>query len=43
MPSISFFNDREHSTSQKHLGIHLDEHLDFNPHLKEKISKANHS
>ena len=26
---------------QKHLGIHLDEKLHFNHHLKEKITKAN--
>ena len=40
-PSV-FFNDTivERSTSQKHLGIHLDEKLDFNAHMKEKISKA---
>ena len=40
-PSV-FFNDIivERSTSQKHLGIHLDEKLDFNAHIKEKISKA---
>ena len=40
-PSV-FFNDTivERSTSQKHLGIHLDEKLDFNAHIKEKISKA---
>ena len=30
----------ECSTNQKHLGIHLDEKLDFNAHIKEKISKA---
>ena len=30
-------------TSQKHLGIYLDENLDFSAHLKEKISKANRS
>ena len=37
-----FFNDTivEHLTSQKHLGIHLDKKLDFNAHIKEKISKA---
>ena len=37
-----FFNDTivERSTSQKHLGIHLDEKLDSNAHIKEKISKA---
>ena len=28
-------------TSQKDLGIHIDEKLDFNAHTKEKISKAN--
>ena len=40
-PSV-FFNDTivERSTNQKHLGIHLDEKLDFNAHIKEKISKA---
>ena len=39
-PSV-FFNDTivERSTNQKHLGIHLDEKLDFNAHIKEKISK----
>ena len=26
---------------QKHLGIHLDEKLNFNHHVKEKIAKAN--
>ena len=26
---------------QKHLGIHLDENLNFNHHVKEKITKAN--
>ena len=26
---------------QKHLGIHLDEKLEFNCHIKEKITKAN--
>ena len=31
----------EQSASQKHLGIHLDEILYFNAHIKEKISKAN--
>ena len=31
----------EQSKSQKHLGILLDEKLDFNAHIKEKISKAN--
>ena len=26
---------------QKHLGIHLDKKLNFNHHVKEKITKAN--
>ena len=26
---------------QKHLGMHLDEKLNFNTHIKEKIAKAN--
>ena len=30
----------ERSTSQKHLDIHFDEKLDFNAHIKEKISKV---
>ena len=42
-PSV-FFSDTivESSTSQKHLGIyiHLYGKLDFNAHIKEKISKA---
>ena len=40
---LVFFNDavKEQSTNQKHLVIHLDEKLDFNAHIKEKISKAN--
>ena len=29
------------SSSKKHLGIHLDERLNFIHHIKEKISKAN--
>ena len=29
------------SSSQKHLGIHLDEKLNFIYHIKEKIPKAN--
>ena len=38
-----FFNDTivEQSTSQKYLDIYLDEKLDVNAHIKEKISKAN--
>ena len=30
-----------HSSCQKHLGIYLDEKLNFSNHIKEKISKAN--
>ena len=30
-----------HTTCQKHLGMHLDEKLNFNHHVKEKIAKAN--
>ena len=29
-----------HIQQVKHLGIHLDEKLDFNAHIKKKISKA---
>ena len=38
----AFFNNAivERSASQKHLGIYLDEKLDFNAHIKEKINKA---
>ena len=41
-PSV-FFNDAvvEQPTNHKYLGIHLDKKLDFNAHIKEKISKAN--
>ena len=28
------------SISQKHLGLHLDQRLDFSKHINEKISKA---
>ena len=31
----------EQSASQIHLDIHLDEKVDFNAHIKEKICKAN--
>ena len=36
-----FFNETvvELLTSQKHLGIDLDEKLDFNSHIKEKLVK----
>ena len=30
----------ERSHSQKHLGLHLDQKLDFSKHINEKISKA---
>ena len=40
---VLIFNDSPvvSSTSQKHLGLILDSKLNFNDHLKEKISKAN--
>ena len=31
----------EQSTGQKHLGIYLDEKLDFNAHIKKKVNEAN--
>ena len=41
-PSVFFFfNDTIMKRSTSHLGIHLDEKLDFNAHTKEKISKDN--
>ena len=40
-PQISFNNVPVSCTSfQKHLGIYLDEKLNFNHHIKEKITKA---
>ena len=36
---IVYFNEA-HTTCQKHLGMHLDEKLNFNHHLEEKITKA---
>ena len=30
-----------HTTCQKYLGMHLDEKLNFNHHVKEKIAMAN--
>ena len=41
-PTI-FFNETPvvHTSCQKHLGMHLDEKLNFNTHIKEKIPKAN--
>ena len=37
-----YFNEAPvaHTTCQKHLGIHLDEKLNFNQHINEKITKA---
>ena len=41
-PTI-FLNETSvaHTSCQKHLGMHLDEKLNFNIHIKEKIAKAN--
>ena len=41
-PTI-FFNEPSvaHTSCQKHLGIYLDEKLNFNTHIKENIAKAN--
>ena len=41
-PTI-FFNETliAHTSCQKHFGMHLDEKLNFNTHIKEKIAKAN--
>ena len=40
-PSVTFNNSSVARTSyQKHLGLHLDEKLNFSHHIKEKISKA---
>ena len=38
-----FFNEAPvaHTSCQKHLGMHLDEKLNFNTHVKEKITNAN--
>ena len=43
--SIIYFNEAlvAHTTCQKHLGMHLDEKLNFNHHVKEKTVKANKS
>ena len=30
----------ERSVSQTHVGLHLDQKLDFSKHINEKISKA---
>ena len=40
-PTILFNNiPVQHSTVQKHLGVYLDENLNFNTHIIEKIGKA---
>ena len=40
-PTVLFNNiPVEHSTVQKHLGVYLDEILNFNTHITEKIDKA---
>ena len=40
-PSVTFNNSPVARTSyQKHLGLYLDEKLNFSHHIKEKISKA---
>ena len=38
-----YFNDNpvEKTSCQKHLGMHFDEKLSFNTHIKDKIAKAN--
>ena len=40
---VVYFNEAPvaHTTCQKHLGMHLDEKLNFNHHINEKIAKAN--
>ena len=40
---IVYFNDAPvgHTAYQKPLGMHLDENLNFNHHVKKKIAKAN--
>ena len=41
-PSLLFNNSTiQQISSQKHLGIHLDEELTFKHHINEKINKAN--
>ena len=41
--SIAYFNEAPiaHTTCHKHLGMHLDEKLNFNHHIEDKIAKAN--
>ena len=40
---VVYFNEAPvtKASCQKHLGMHLDEKLNFNTHIKEKIAKAN--
>ena len=40
---VVYFNEAPvaHTACQKHLGMHLDEKLNFNIHINEKIAKAN--
>ena len=40
-PTVYFNNSPVISSSQKHLGIYLDEKLNFIHHIKDKISKVN--
>ena len=41
-PPLLFNNSTiQQISSQKHLGIHLDEELTFKHHINEKINKAN--
>ena len=39
----NFFNETPvaHTSCEKHLGMHLDEKINFNTYIKEKIAKAN--
>ena len=41
--TVVYFNDSPvaKASCQKHLGMHLDEKLNFSTHIKEKIAKAN--
>ena len=43
LPKAIIFNNvsLKGCSIQKHLGIHLDEELDFNHHVKEKITNTN--
>ena len=39
-PTVLFNISVQRSTVQKHLGVYLDEKLNFNTHITEKIGKA---